>query len=113
MNSKYTPVLGKLLVEKYGEEVKITKVIKELDEEKNKDKDPRTDMMETKDVEKELPSNFQLAKVVAVPVYPEGYTFTYKVGDVIAYKYGACLSLDLEKDTYIIDAYQVVALLNG
>jgi len=107
---KYAPIPGKLLVSKYGEEVMVSRIVKELDEEKNKDKDPRVDIMETKNVEKILPSNFQLALVVAAPELGDEFKYgRYKVGDIIVYKYGGCISFDLDPNLYLMDVYNVVA----
>jgi len=103
-----TPTVGKMLI-KPLKEVIVSKRITVPDDEKNKDK-KQNEVMETKKVTKRLPSNFQLAKVVSVPVT----NALYEVGDIIVFRPNpaAYLSVDLIKDLYLIDNFLVVGKWN-
>ena len=62
--SKYQAPAGKLLIKPLKQRARIVETI-ELDDEKNKDKDPIKDEMETKKVKSKAPFEIQLAEVLA------------------------------------------------
>lgn len=80
----------------------MTRIVTELDEEKNKGKNPVTDTMETKKIKKRVKANFQLGTVVSAP---EG---KWKEGDIVVYKPAGAVDFDLIKKTKLIEAYAIV-----
>jgi len=82
----------------------VTRTITELDEDKNKGKNPVTDTMETRVVKKKVRANFQLGRVVAA------FEGKYNEGDVVVYKPVGAVDFDLIKDTKLVEEYAVVGL---
>ena len=101
--SKYHPIAGKLLIKPLRMRTRTVETI-ELDEEKNKDKDPIKDEMETKKVKSKAPFEIQLAEVVAVP---KENTTGYNIGDTIVYSVKFVKEFDLFKGVFLISTYDL------
>ena len=98
--SKYQAPAGKLLIKPLKQRARTVETI-ELDDEKNKDKDPIKDEMETKKVKSKAPFEIQLAEVVAsgAPEYP--------IGTKIVYSIRFAQEFDLFKNTFMLANYDV------
>jgi nitrogenase subunit NifH len=97
---KYQPPQGKLLIKPLRERSRMVENIV-LDDEKNKDKDPLKDEMETKKVKERAPYEVQLATVLASgdPEYPVGCTVVYSMKFV--------KDFDLFKKVYLVSNYDL------
>lgn len=82
----------------------VTRTLIELDEEKNKEKDP-TEILETKEVKRKVKANYQLGEVLSC--HP---SFKYKVGDTVVYRPTRRVHFDLIKKSFLLDDYEVVGL---
>lgn len=98
---KLNIVQGKVLISPH-KEIKVVRTITELDEEKNKGKNPVTDVMETKVIKKKVKANFQLGTVI--------YSFEdkYKEGSIIAYKPAGAVDFDLIKNSKLVEEYAII-----
>ena len=101
--SKYHPIGGKLLVEPMRMRTRNVETI-ELDEEKNKEKDPLKDEMEVKKVQTKAPFEIQLATVIAVP---KDNRTGYEVGNTIVYSVKFVKEFDLFKKTFLISLHDI------
>lgn len=101
----YTPMSGKLLIKPFRQRTRTVETI-ELDEEKNKNKDPLKDEMETKKVKSKAPYEMQLAEVVVSgdPTYPVGTTVVYSVKFVKEF--------DLFKNVFLVSNYDIMGTYN-
>jgi hypothetical protein len=100
---KLNPVQGKILISPY-KEIMVTRTITELDEEKNKGKNPVTDVMDTKKVKKKVRANFQLGTVIC------SFEDKYKEGVIVAYKPAGAVDFDLIKGTKLVEEYAIVGI---
>ena len=82
--------------------VQVTRVRTELDEEKNKGKNPATDTMETKEIKIRVPANYQRGEVI-FSSNPK-----YLPGDIIIYMNKGPISFDLIKNTVVVDDYTIL-----
>ena len=81
-----------------------------LDDEKNKGKDPKKDMMALKTVETKVMYNIQTVEIVAIdPTNPN----KYEVGDVVLLDYRKVKDFDLYKDVKSINVYDVLGKVNS
>lgn len=96
-----TPITNKLLIKPFRHRTRTVETI-ELDHEKNKDKDPLKDEMETRKVKSKAPFEIQLAEVVATgdPKFP--------VGTVIAYSVKFVKEFDLFKNILLVNSFDVM-----
>ena len=97
---KYRPIPGKLLIKPLRPRTRTVETI-ELDDEKNKDKDPIKDEMETKKVKSKAPYEMQLAEVIASGV--DGY----EVGSTIVYSLKFVKEFDLFKGALLLSAHDI------
>jgi len=77
----YSPLPGKLLIKPLRMRTRTVENIV-MDDEKNGDKDPLKDEMETKVIKEKAPWEVQLATVVAVN---DADNTLYKIGDTVVY----------------------------
>lgn len=100
---QFTPISGKLLIKPFRNRTRTVETI-ELDHEKNKDKDPLKDEMETIKVKSKAPYEMQLAEVVASgdPKYPNGTVVIYSVKFVKEF--------DLFKNTLLVNSFDIMGL---
>jgi len=100
---RYTPIAGKLLVKPLRQRTRTVETI-ELDEEKNKNKDPLKDEMETKKVKSKAPYEMQLGEVVASgdAQYPVGITIVYSVKFIKEF--------DLFKQVFLMSNFDVMGV---
>ena len=98
---KYQPEAGKLLIKPFKHRTRTVTTI-ELDEEKNKDKDPLKDEMETMKVTSKAPYEMQLGTIIASgdPLKP--------VGSVIVYSVKFVKEFDLFKGIFLMSNYDVM-----
>jgi hypothetical protein len=80
-----------------------------LDDEKNKGKDPKKDVMALKTEEKKVLYNFQTVKVLAVK---PGNGPGLEVGDVVLTDMRMLKDCDLRKGAYITNVYSLFAKVN-
>ena len=99
--SKYQAPAGKLLIKPLKQRVRMVET-RELDHEKNKDKDPIKEEMETKLVKSKAPYEIQLAEVVnsGAPEYP--------IGSIIVYSIKFAKEFDLFKNTFLLSNYDAM-----
>lgn len=76
-----------------------------LDEEKNKGKDPKKDIMSLKTTENKVRYNIQTVEVLSVD--PTN-NLKVEVGDVILVDFRKLKEFDLYKNTYLIGLYDVI-----
>jgi len=77
-----------------------------LDDEKNKGKDPKKDIMAMKTVETKVRYNFQTVIILAIkPNNGVGL----EAGDVCLVDFRKLREFDLQKDTYITNVYELLA----
>jgi hypothetical protein len=77
-----------------------------LDDEKNKGKDPKKDIMALKEQETKVMYNFQTVKVLAIkPNNGAGI----EVGDIVLTDFRALKEFDLQKNAYIVQVYALLA----
>lgn len=81
-----------------------------LDDEKNKGKDPKKDVMALKTTEEKVKYNFQMVKVLVVK---PGNGPGIEVGDIYLTDMRALKECDLQKGTYITQVYALLAKVNG
>jgi len=98
---QFSPINGKLLIKPFRQRTRTVETI-ELDHEKNKDKDPMKDEMETKKVKSKAPYEMQLGEVIATghPEYPKGSVIVYSVKFVKEF--------DLFKNTLLLNSHDVM-----
>lgn len=96
----YTAPAGKLLIKPFVHRTREVETV-ELDHEKNKDKDPLKDEMETKKVVSEAPYEIQLAEVIA------SGDDKYTPGDIVVYSVKFVKEFDLFEETFLISNYDV------
>ena len=97
---QYKAPNGKLLIKPFKHRTRIVETI-ELDEEKNKDKDPLKDEMETKKVKSRAPYEIQLAEVVS------SGDANFPVGTIVVYSVKFVKEFDLFKNTFLLSNYDV------
>lgn len=80
-----------------------------LDDEKNKGKDPKKDIMSLKKVETKVKYNIQMVEIMAVD--PTN-NLKLEVGDVVLVDYRKLKDFDLYKDVYLVSLYEFVGKVN-
>jgi hypothetical protein len=81
-----------------------------LDDEKNKGKDPKKDVMALKTEEKKVLYNFQAVKILAIKA---GNGAGFEVGDIVLTDLRMLKECDLQKGAYITNIYSLFAKVNG
>ena len=76
-----------------------------LDEEKNKGKDPKKDIMALKTVEEKIMLNIQT--VVILNIHPDN-RLKYEVGDIVVLDYHKLKDFDLYKDVKVCQLYDIL-----
>jgi hypothetical protein len=80
-----------------------------LDDERNKGKDPKKDIMALKKVTENVLLNFQSVEILAIsPDNRSGIT----VGDIVVIDWRKARECDLVKDAFIINTYEIIGKLN-
>ena len=98
--SKYQAPAGKLLIKPLKQRARMVET-RELDHEKNADKDPIKEEMETILVKSKAPYEMQIAEVMA-----SGDT-QYPAGTTIVYSIKFAQEFDLFKNTFMIANYDI------
>ena len=101
--SKYRPIEGKLLVSPLKQRARMVETI-ELDDEKNKDKDPLKEEMEVKKVKSRAPFEMQLAEVVA------SGDAKYPVGTIIVYSIKFVKEFDMFKNAFLMSNHDIMGV---
>ena len=96
--SKYQAPAGKLLIKPLRQRARMVET-RELDHEKNADKDPIKEEMETKLVKSKAPYEIQLAEVLA------SGDVQYPAGTIIVYSLRFAKEFDLFKNTFLLSNY--------
>jgi hypothetical protein len=101
-----TPVQGIALVKLYKPRYRKEKQTV-LDEEKNKGKDPKKDIMALKTIEQKVMLNIQTVELVSVnPASYQGNSF--EVGDIVLIDWRKVKDFDLYKDVKSINVYDIL-----
>lgn len=100
---KYHPIEGKLLIKPLRMRKRTVETV-ELDDEKNKDKDPLKDEMEIKKVKSKAPYEMQLGEIVSVP---RNNNTGYNIGDIIVYSVKFVKEFDLFKEAFLLSTYDI------
>jgi hypothetical protein len=103
-----TPVQGIALVKLYKPRYKKEKQTV-LDDEKNKGKDPKKDIMALKTVEEKVMLNIQTIEIVAID---NTNTNKFEVGDIVLIDWRKVKDFDLYKDVKSINVYDILGKVN-
>lgn len=99
-----TMVQGSALVKLYKPRSKKEKQTV-LDDEKNKGKDPKKDIMALKTIEQKILLNIQTVEILAINKdNPNGF----EVGDIVLIDYRKVKDFDLYKDVNLVNVYDII-----
>jgi hypothetical protein len=79
-----------------------------LDDEKNKGKDPKKDIMALKTVETKVLYNIQPVEILSIGEN----THKYEIGDVVIMDFRKVKEFDLVKDVHSINVYDILGKVN-
>ena len=82
-----------------------------LDDEKNKGKDPKKDIMALKTVETKVMYNIQTVEIVSISDSGQGGN-KFEVGDIVLLDWRKVKDFDLYKDVKSINVYDILGKIN-